>query len=61
MGEWVGWLGGWVGEIENKVHLSPAETESGSDLSKKKLSLVLLEIISCRDVKFLEVKDKTYP
>ena len=29
-----GWLGGWVGEIEDKVHLSPAEAEIGAELGK---------------------------
>ena len=27
--------GGWMGEIEDKVHLSPAETEIGAELGKK--------------------------
>ena len=26
--------GGWVGEIEDKVHLSPAEAEIGAELGK---------------------------
>ena len=29
------WVGGWVGEIEDKVHLSPAEAEIGAELGKK--------------------------
>ena len=28
------WVGGWVGEIEDKVHLSPAEAEIGAELGK---------------------------
>ena len=28
--------GGWVGEIEDKVHLSPAEAEIGAELGKNK-------------------------
>ena len=27
-------VGGWVGEIEDKVHLSPAEAEIGAELGK---------------------------
>ena len=29
---WGGW--GWVGKIEDKVHLSPAEAEIGAELGK---------------------------
>ena len=25
------WVGGWVGELEDKVHLSPAEAEIGAE------------------------------
>ena len=28
------WVGGWVGEIEDKVHISPAEAEIGAELGK---------------------------
>ena len=28
--------GGWVGEIEDKVHLSPAEAEIGAELGNMK-------------------------
>ena len=34
MGGW-GCLGGWVGKIEDKVHLSSAEAEIGAELGKK--------------------------
>ena len=27
-----GWVGWWVGEIEDKVHFSPAEAEIGAEL-----------------------------
>ena len=30
--------GGWVGEIEDKVHLSPAEAEIGAELGKMKVA-----------------------
>ena len=35
---WVGggWVGGWVGEIENKDQLSPIEIETGTEFGKKR-------------------------
>ena len=34
------WVDGWVGEIEDKVHLSPAEAEIGAELGKGYLEMM---------------------
>ena len=32
-----GWVGGWMGEIEGKVHLSPDEAKFGAELGNKSI------------------------
>ena len=56
--------GGWVGEIEDKVHLSPAEAEIGAELGNKYFANThsflkaknMVNILLCQLLDFLQKK-----